>query len=64
MPDVGSRSPTTSWRRVVLPAPFGPTRPTTLPAGMERVQFVKCPLTPEAFREPGGFDGGIHAGSR
>ena len=49
MPDVGSRSPTTNWRRVVLPAPFGPTSPTTLPAGMERVQFWSAHLRPKRF---------------
>src|SRR5689334_23424778 len=28
-----SRSPATSWRSVDLPAPLGPTTPTTQPAG-------------------------------
>src|SRR6266550_8817044 len=37
-PAVGSRSPTARCRSVVLPAPFGPTRPMTRPAGRARSQ--------------------------
>ena len=37
-PSVGSSSPMTISSRVVLPAPFGPTRPATTPAGTSIVQ--------------------------
>ena len=37
-PSVGSSSPMIISSRVVLPAPFGPTRPATAPAGTSSVQ--------------------------
>ena len=38
VPTVGVRIPTIRLSSVVLPAPFGPTRPVTRPTGMSRVQ--------------------------
>ena len=45
-PAVGARSPTASCSRVVLPAPFGPTSPTTFPSGMDRVQSESAQRRP------------------
>ena len=42
VPAVGASSPTARCRRVVLPAPFGPTSPTTRPAGISSVQSVSA----------------------
>jgi hypothetical protein len=42
VPAVGVISPTARCSRVVLPAPFGPTSPTTRPAGMARVHSDKA----------------------
>src|ERR1700721_2120449 len=33
VPALGASRPTARWRSVVLPAPLGPTRPTTWPEG-------------------------------
>ena len=45
-PALGCRSPTARWSSVVLPAPFGPTSPTTLPAGIASVHSRERPLRP------------------
>ena len=45
-PALGCRRPTESWSSVVLPAPFGPTSPTTLPAGMASVHSESAHLWP------------------
>lgn len=51
-PASGRRSPTASWRSVVLPAPLGPTRPTTLPAGMASVHSESAHLCPYRLPRP------------
>src|SRR5579875_2712171 len=47
-PSVGASRPTASARSVVLPEPFGPTRPTTDPAG------TACRARRRAVPEPHG----------
>ena len=59
VPDVGASNPTARWSRVVLPAPLGPTRPTTLPSGMASAQSRSAQRRP--YRLPSPFvsiDGG------
>ena len=46
VPAVGVSSPAASCSRVVLPAPFGPTSPTTFPAGMVKVQSLSAHCRP------------------
>lgn len=46
LPAVGASWPTARFSSVLLPAPFGPTSPTTRPAGMSSVQSDsahRCP---------------------
>ncbi|MCW2933959.1 MAG: hypothetical protein JWM19_4921 [Actinomycetia bacterium] len=50
VPAVGVSSPTAMCSRVVLPAPLGPTSPTTRPAGMASVQSRSAQL--RAYRLP------------
>ena len=51
-PALGESRPTARWRSVVLPAPFGPTSPTTLPAGIHRVQSWSAHLRPYCLPSP------------
>src|SRR5688572_29954584 len=46
-PEVGERSPIASCSSVVLPAPFGPTRPTTLCSGRLRSQSRSARKAPK-----------------
>ncbi len=41
-PSVGAIRPTARLSSVVLPAPFGPTRPTTFSRGMSNVQSCRA----------------------
>jgi hypothetical protein len=45
-PALARRRPTEIWSSVVLPAPFEPTSPMTLPAGMIRVHSESAHLRP------------------
>ena len=56
-------SPTARLSSVVLPAPFGPTSPTTRPAGTCSVQSDSAHSTAVPLAEPGGGQGGGHATS-
>src|SRR6266496_3397386 len=51
--EVGASSPTARCSSVVLPAPLGPTSPTTRPAGMARVQSVSAQRRP--YRLPSSW---------
>src|SRR4051812_14298246 len=51
-PAVGSRRPMARCRRVVLPAPFGPTRPITRPAGNTRSQSRNAQVFRYRFVRP------------
>ena len=46
LPEVGVRMPQASLSSVDLPAPFGPTRPTTWPGGMFKVQSASARRRP------------------
>ena len=61
-PAVGRSSPTARLSSVVLPAPFGPTSPTTGPRDLQRA-VRQGPLTAVLLAEPGGGQGGGHATS-
>src|SRR6266498_684795 len=50
-PAVGGSRPTISCSRVVLPAPFGPTRPTIAPSGTASVQSRSAPPSPVPLGE-------------
>ena len=52
MPEVGASSPAASCSRVVLPAPFGPTSPTTRPSGMASVQSRSAQVRPYCLPSP------------
>ena len=52
VPDVGASNPTASCNMVVLPAPFGPTRPTTLSAGIDSVQSWRAQRRPYSCQDP------------
>src|SRR3954471_2608890 len=52
VPEVGASSPTARLSRVLLPAPFGPTRPTTRPLGIESVQSVSAWRRPYFLERP------------
>ena len=52
VPVLGASSPTASCSSVVLPAPFGPTSPTTLPSGMVRVQSWSAHFRPYCLPSP------------
>ena len=60
-PAVGASSPTARCSSVVLPAPFGPTRPTTLPSGMDKVQSWSADFRPYCLPRSVRFDDGRHA---
>ena len=57
---VGASSPTARCSSVVLPAPLGPTSPTTWPDGMARVQSLSA-VAPVALGQPVGLEDGGHA---
>ena len=46
VPALGVSSPTARCNSVVLPAPFGPTRPTTWPDGMSRSHWLRAQRRP------------------
>ena len=48
---------------VVLPAPFGPSRPSTVPVGTREVDAVDGDDVAEALREPFGLDGYVVHGA-
>jgi hypothetical protein len=50
VPWLSGRIPATSLRRVVLPAPFGPTIPKRVPSGMFKDRFLKTGTS--FFRTP------------
>ena len=52
VPAVGSNRPTARCSSVVLPAPFGPTSPTTFPAGIESVQSRSAQRRPYCLPSP------------
>ena len=51
-PADGVSRPTARWRKVLLPAPLGPTSPTTRPAGTSRVQSESAHLRPYFLPRP------------
>ena len=60
-PSVGASSPTARLSKVVFPAPFGPTRPTTRPAGISSVQSVSAQRRPYRLPSPLAVEDGGHA---
>src|SRR6202034_1136144 len=54
VPSVGLVRPTAMVSRVVLPAPFGPTRATIWPPGMSRVQSRRAQV--RRYRLPSAVD--------
>ena len=56
-----SACPTARLRKVLLPAPLGPTSPTTRPAGTSRVQSESAHLRPYFLPRPAGLQHGAHA---
>ncbi len=52
VPAVGRIMPTARLSRVVLPDPFGPTRPVTHPAGTDSVQSRRPHFRPYRFPRP------------
>ena len=58
MPASGATSPTTMLKLVVLPAPFGPSSPTTSPGRDLEGDAVHHPAAAVALHEPVGLEGG------
>ena len=59
LPAVGRSRPTAMCSKVVLPAPFGPTRPTTRPGGMARVQSDNASRRPYRLDRPSACSTGL-----
>src|ERR1700733_13906715 len=51
-PDSGLSCPHTQLKRVVLPAPLGPTRPTLAPASTSNVMLCTAWIPPKDFDTP------------
>ena len=62
-PVVGASIPQAIFSRVVLPAPFGPTRPTTCPGGISRVQSASAWRWPYLLPSALGLQYGAHFSS-
>src|SRR5205823_3428841 len=59
-PASGARRPTTQWKLVVLPAPFGPRRPTTSPGATENETSSTTRRPRKLLHRPLAFVAGFH----
>jgi hypothetical protein len=57
-PASGRNNPTAMDKLVVLPAPFGPTRPKNDPGGTTRVTSSTATLGPNCLRSPANSNAG------
>ena len=61
VPSCGGRMPATVSRKVVLPAPFGPSSASIVPASTERSTSRKAMVVPRPPGELGALEPGRHA---